>query len=162
MFLAFHLHSSFFPPLPEDSLSIPSQHAAHIHYGWDGNSVVCTHLTLYQILYSRFNARVFNTSGLAFPLPSSLVCRNRRIKIVSYLILSPDRMMSLLYAFYSTSPAFFSSLRSMRYSKSHRLPSFQQNDEQKWNYIRLEGGWQLCEINDGIIRLLQQKRQNKR
>lgn len=126
--------------------SPPSQHAAHI-LRRGRRLCACSSI---KIVYSRFNVHVFSQFPVVARSNSS---RSRRI--VSYLILSAERIMSFLYAFYSTS-SHFCLLLVHGCFESHRLPSFMMIKALRTKYYSIEGWWQLCEINDGIIRLLQQ------
>lgn len=69
-----------------------------------GEETVCMHFSITNRIYSRFNVHVFVQS--LFVVRAHISRRTRRLeiewKIVSYLILSVERLMSFLYAFYST------------------------------------------------------------
>lgn len=95
-------------PFPKDSLSCSHLNMQLTYYGKRRaeEETVCMHFSITNRIYSRFNVHVFYFKFLRCrPLPRTSSARRCRIerKIVSCLILSVERIMSFLYAFYSTS-----------------------------------------------------------
>lgn len=73
MFLVFPFAQQFLFHHPPKTLYLSHLNMQLTYITVEMETVVCTHLTLYQIFYSRFNVRVF-TSGLAsIPLVSRML-----------------------------------------------------------------------------------------
>lgn len=123
------LMQSFSTSLPEDSLSPSSQHAAHI----------LQHDACTRIVYSRFNVRVFIPSLSLSAFHPSPHGEEGKIEncIIFNSVCGSYNVIFICILFHLESS---SSLPLVWHFKSHRLPLFLDNNDERKNEIIFDRG----------------------